>query len=99
VWRERAFEVVLDEAWITGIFDRVVVERDAAGRARAATVFDFKTDALDGAADAALAHAAARHAAQLGLYRRAAARLAGLPAEAVRAEVVFTGPGRRRAVE
>ena len=33
VWRERAFEVVLDGVWFTGVFDRVLVERDASGRA------------------------------------------------------------------
>jgi hypothetical protein len=46
VWRERAFELVLDGAWVTGVCDRVCVERDARGRAVRATVFDFKTDAV-----------------------------------------------------
>jgi ATP-dependent exoDNAse (exonuclease V) beta subunit len=86
VWRERAFEVVLDGRWVTGVFDRVVIDRDATGVARGATVFDFKTDA---------APDAARHAGQMGLYRRAAARLLGLPEEVVRSDLVFTATRER----
>lgn len=96
-WRERAFEIVLDGEWVSGVFDRVVVARDAAGRAVGATVFDFKTD--EAAADAdGLERAWRRHAGQLGVYRRVVARLTGLPETRVGAEVVFTGPGVRREV-
>jgi ATP-dependent exoDNAse (exonuclease V) beta subunit len=88
LWRERAFEIVLDEAWVTGVFDRVVIERDSAGRAVRGTVFDFKTDAVDDRAQ--LASAVQRHAAQLNLYRRVVAVLAGVPTTAIAAELVFT---------
>ncbi len=86
VWRERGFEVVLDGQWVTGIFDRVVIERAADGRALGATVFDFKTDAVPDPA---------RHAGQMRLYQQAAARLLGLPGSAVRAELVFTATRAR----
>jgi ATP-dependent exoDNAse (exonuclease V) beta subunit len=95
VWRERAFEVVLDGAWVTGVFDRVVIERDQAGRAVRATVFDFKTDRVAG--DMEVSAALARHAGQLNLYRRVAAVLAGLGESAVACELVLTG--RRRLVK
>jgi len=91
VWRERAFEVVLDGAWLTGVFDRVAIERDAGGRVVRATVFDFKTDRVAGEAD--IAAAVERHAAQLNVYRRVAAMLAGLPPAAVECELILT---RRR---
>ena len=94
VWRERAFETVLDGAWVTGVFDRVVVERDGAGQAVAATVVDFKTDRLADAAD--LMAAVVRHAVQLNLYRRVVAALTGLTLEQVSCELVFT---RLRRVE
>jgi ATP-dependent helicase/nuclease subunit A len=87
-WRERAFEVVIDGAWVTGVFDRVVVERDQAGHAVRATVFDFKTGRAAGDAD--IAAAVARHAGQLNLYRQAAAVLTGLDVAAVACELVFT---------
>jgi hypothetical protein len=88
VWRERAFEMVLDGAWVSGILDRAVVCRDASGHAVSATVYDFKTDAVDPGAD--LAAESARHAGQLNLYRRAVAALTGLPARAVGCQIVFT---------
>jgi hypothetical protein len=88
VWRERAFEVVIDEAWVTGVFDRVVIERDQAGHAVRATVFDFKTDRVVG--DAEVVAAVARHAGQLNLYRRVAAVLTGLDVAAVACELVLT---------
>ncbi len=97
VWRERAFEVVLGQEWVTGIFDRVVVARDAEGRVVAATVFDFKTEPLSGSA-VGVDRALARHAAQLRLYRRVVARLTGLAPRDVGAEVVFTALAARFAV-
>ena len=93
VWRERPFEVVLEHAWVTGKFDRVVVIRDAAGRALAATVYDFKTGLLSEGAD--LVREAAQHEGQLDLYCRAVAVLAGLAPEAVSAEILFTKAARR----
>lgn len=97
VWRERSFEVVLDGAWVTGVFDRVVLTRGSDGRTVAATVFDFKTDALTGAASD-LDRAIARHAGQLNLYRRVVARLTGLAEAEVGAEVIFTALARRISV-
>ncbi|MBL9201980.1 MAG: UvrD-helicase domain-containing protein [Opitutaceae bacterium] len=89
VWRERAFEMVLDGAWVTGVFDRVVLQRGEHGRAERATVHDFKTDRLPSGAN--LDQAVSRHAGQLALYCRAVAVLAGLRLEAVSGSVVFTG--------
>jgi len=85
VWRERAFEIVLDGIWISGVFDRVVVSPDDG----VATVFDFKTG---GPTEGTL------HETQMKLYRRAAARLTGLREDAIRAEVVFTATGVRARV-
>jgi ATP-dependent helicase/nuclease subunit A len=88
VWRERAFEVVLDGVWITGVFDRVVVAQDAAGRAMRAEVFDFKTDTV--ADESGVADVVGRHAAQLGVYRQVAAVLAGLDPAVVECTLVIT---------
>ncbi len=88
LWRERAFEMVLDGAWVTGVFDRVIVERDTAGRASRVTVFDFKTDRV--AVGEMLAHAASRHVEQMKIYHQAAARLAACPLEHVICRLVFT---------
>jgi ATP-dependent exoDNAse (exonuclease V) beta subunit len=96
VWRERSFEIVLDGAWVTGVFDRVVLERSDAGHPVRATVWDFKTDRTDGAAG--VAEMVARHAGQLHLYRRVAAVLAGIDVQRVVCELVLTRLRRRAAV-
>ena len=96
VWRERAFEIVLEGKWVTGVFDRVVIERAASGRAIRATVFDFKTDRV--ADDAGVEAVLARHEAQLNLYRRAAAVFVNLGDEQVACELVLTRTQRRLAV-
>ncbi len=96
VWRERAFECMLDGAWVSGVFDRVLVERDARGRVVWVTVFDFKTDSI--ADEAALAESVREHAPQLNLYRRVAAALVRGPLEIVTCEVVFTHLRRRARV-
>ena len=93
VWRERVFEIVLDGAWVTGVFDRVVIERDASGRAVRATVFDFKTDRVESVEE--VAAAVARHADQLNLYRRVVRVLAGICLPEVACELVFTRLLRR----
>lgn len=97
VWRERAFEIVLDGVWVTGVFDRVVVELGAGRRVEWVTVFDFKTDRVDD--ERSLQDAVGRHASQLNIYRRVAAVLAGVPVDAVSCELVFTRMQRRMRVE
>jgi ATP-dependent helicase/nuclease subunit A len=88
IWRERAFEIVLDDSWISGVFDRVVVGRSADGRVASATVYDFKSDQIED--ESVLAAAVERHTPQLNLYRRVAAVLTGLPASEVGCQLVFT---------
>jgi ATP-dependent helicase/nuclease subunit A len=94
VWRERMFEIVLDGQWITGVFDRVVLERNDAGQVIRATVYDFKTDRV-GAED--IAQVLARYSGQMAIYRHAVARLTGLAEVRVRCALVLTA--LRRVVE
>ena len=89
VWRERRFDVVIEGAWISGSFDRVVIERDAADNLVSATIVDFKTDEVD--ADAA-ASRAALYRQQMLLYRTALERIAGLSRERIRLRLIFTSP-------
>jgi ATP-dependent exoDNAse (exonuclease V) beta subunit len=90
VWCERGFEFVHEGAWITGRFDRVIIERDSHGRAKCVRVFDFKTDRVT-SDPAAWRTAAERFRSQVTWYRRAAARLTGVPETEVICEIVFTG--------
>ena len=79
LWRERAFDVVLDEELISGVFDRVHLFADHA------EIIDFKTDkAGEDTVD--------QYQPQMQLYRSALAKLTGLEESAVRCSLVFTHP-------
>jgi ATP-dependent helicase/nuclease subunit A len=97
LWRERSFESVLDGVWITGVFDRVVVEPGAAGKGLGrVTVIDFKTDRVKDTDD--IRKAAERHAGQIELYRRVAALLTGVSPLRIDCQLVFTACRRAVAV-
>ena len=86
VWRECAFELVIDGEFCSGVFDRVVLRKDNA------EIIDFKTDRVDG--NDGLAKAIQRHQSQLALYRRVLARLTGLKENAITCRLIFTRPAR-----
>jgi ATP-dependent helicase/nuclease subunit A len=92
LWRERSFDMILDDEWISGTFDRVVLRWDAQGRLVGATILDYKSDRVQ--TEDELGLAAQRYAPQMALYRRALSRLAGLPPAAIEARLVFTHAGR-----
>lgn len=95
---ELALASIEDGRLRRGIADRVVVARDAEGRAVAAEVVDYKTDrppAADAAAaDDPLDRRAAGYAAQLRAYRSAVARRFGLDPARVAARLLFVEAGR-----
>jgi ATP-dependent exoDNAse (exonuclease V) beta subunit len=97
VEQERRFLVREGTTFVNGSFDRIVWLCDQ-GRVVAADVIDFKTDALSPGDATALAERTEHYRPQLEAYRRAAARLGGLPEECVAARLVFTGPGRVKEV-
>ncbi len=90
LWRERHFDVVAGGRWITGSFDRVVLEQDADGTTVAATLYDFKTD--DVPLDSVSARAT-HYQPQMILYRDALAHILRLPPSRIRMVLLFTGAG------
>jgi len=90
VWREKKFEILLDEEWLSGTFDRVVIEREADGSATAATILDFKTDRVE--TEEEIAASVAKYRPQLETYREVLQRMIGLPAAAIRCQLLFTRP-------
>ena len=87
---------MLDGAWVTGAFDRVLVGRDATGRVVSARVFDFKTERLPGSGE--VRDAVLRHQPQINLYRRVVAVLTGLAPADICCELIFTHEGARAPV-
>ena len=84
LWREKAFDVVADGQWISGIFDRVVIYRNEAGQARAAVVYDFKTDERALAED---------YSTQMSLYRKSLGSLIGLPDDGITSMLILVRTG------
>ncbi len=88
-WSRKSGNTSLAE-WLSGTFDRVVIEREAGGRATAATILDFKTDRVGN--DDEIAAAVAKYRPQLETYREVLRRMTGLPATSVRCQLLFTRP-------
>jgi len=84
LWRERAFDVVVDNEMISGVFDRVHVYADRA------EILDFKSDRVGD--EPSLEQAAKKYVPQMAAYRQALAKLTGLPESTIRCSLVFTHP-------
>ncbi len=92
LWREKHFEIVIDDHWVTGIFDRVVLTRRADGRPENAVILDFKSNDIP--AEMSLPESAERYRSQLSLYGKALSRMLHLGYSQVRLLLLFTKPGR-----
>ncbi len=81
VWREKAFDLMNDGRWISGVFDRVHIRRES-GRAEEVLIFDYKTNRSTPVA------IATEYAGQMEQYRLAASRLLDIPTDKVTARTV-----------
>jgi ATP-dependent exoDNAse (exonuclease V) beta subunit len=92
LWRERRFSVMADNRLVRGSFDRVAIDYDGQGDAKAAHLIDFKSDELSND-PAALAERKERYRLQLEAYRDALSQLLRLDTSAITAELLFLQPG------
>jgi ATP-dependent exoDNAse (exonuclease V) beta subunit len=92
LWREKHFEVVLGERWVTGVFDRVVITRGADGKPQKAVILDFKSNDIPD--DVLLSDIAERYRPQLSLYGKALSRMLRLDISCIGLRLLFTQPGR-----
>ena len=90
VWREKAFEILLEDEWLSGTFDRVTIESEA-GTPSSAAILDFKTDRIDGPED--IESAARKYAPQLETYREVLSRMIGLAPDRITTSLLFVRPG------
>lgn len=88
LWREKSFEVLLENEWLSGTFDRVTIHRDEAGRPLRAAILDFKTDRVT--SDRDIGKSIAVYRPQLELYRRVLALILKLPRENISISLLFT---------
>ena len=82
LWRERAFDVMLDGQWISGVFDRVMVHQSPDSRPISAIVYDFKTDQGNSV------DIEARYEGQMEIYRKAACKLLCLTEAQVKSQIL-----------
>jgi len=92
LWREKHFEIVLEDQWITGVFDRVTITQGPDGKPLRATILDFKSNEITDEAD--LAGLAENYRPQLLLYGKALSRLLQIDPSQVSLQLLLTGPGR-----
>ncbi len=91
LWREKAFEILMNDQWISGVFDRVVLVKDEkSGQVSSAQIIDYKTSRVEGAEDIAVE--AEYYRSQMEVYREALAKLTGLAKEKIQCYLVFTQP-------
>ncbi|MEX2672758.1 MAG: UvrD-helicase domain-containing protein [Phycisphaeraceae bacterium] len=94
VKREHPFALRLNDTLVTGLFDRLVLIRDAAGRTTHAEVLDYKTDRVDADDAAALDQLINRYRPQLDTYRDAAARLYNISRSQVTTKLLLMSPAK-----
>ncbi|MCF6313449.1 MAG: UvrD-helicase domain-containing protein [Verrucomicrobiales bacterium] len=91
LWREKAFELLLSDGWVSGVFDRVVLLRDAgSGDLLRAEIIDYKTSRVEG--ELAITDEVEVYRAQMELYQEALMKLTGLAEKDIRCLLVFTQP-------
>ena len=91
LWREKSFELVLNQKWISETLNRAVIFTDTQGQALRAQLWDFKADEVTSQAEAE--EQGQCYNEQLALYKQALARLFELPQDAITTALLFTnGP-------
>ena len=95
LWREKSFEILLDGAWLSGTFDRVVIEMGKDGLPQKATIIDYKTDQVT---ESTLDEATQKHRSQLETYREVLSKMTGLSHEHISAVLIFTRIARIRKI-
>ena len=84
LWRERAFDVMIDGQWISGAFDRVVVHLGDGGEPVRAAIYDFKTSESE---------IAGTYGEQMNLYRKSLSCLIGLAENKITSSLVAVRTG------
>jgi len=92
LWREKSFEIVLEEKWVTGQFDRVIIIRDDQGRATSAIILDYKSNRIDQPAE--FKKAADHYRPQLELYSQALSHILRIPEPSIKKQLLFTRAGK-----
>ena len=92
LWRERPFEIIVDDQWVSGVFDRVTIVRDKFDHPLTTTIVDYKSDIV---ADPAMLHNAVKlYRPQLILYGKALSQILGIEPTQLCLKLLFTQSGK-----
>ncbi|MBI3987428.1 MAG: UvrD-helicase domain-containing protein [Lentisphaerae bacterium] len=92
LWREKVFDIILDGLWVSGVFDRVAIGKDEAGRAERAMILDYKSN--QNLSANAVKSKARMYRPQMELYRRALSAITGLDENKIALALLFTVPAK-----
>jgi ATP-dependent exoDNAse (exonuclease V) beta subunit len=87
-WIEKRFEVVMDGGIVSGAFDRVIIERDGAGKPVSAVIIDYKSSLVD--REEKIKAKIEDYKAQMYAYRDALALILGLKPKDIKLKLLFT---------
>lgn len=92
LWREKGFEIVVDNEWVSGAFDRVTIERDCNGSISRITLLDYKSSIVENDND--LRRKTRQFKSQLDLYATALSKILDVPESTIHRQLLFTRVGR-----
>lgn len=93
LWREKSFELILDGSWVSGVFDRVVINRGFSGEPLSAEILDYKSNRNLVSEDDAF-RKAKHYFPQMDIYRRALSFILGIEKNRVAVKILFTVPAK-----
>lgn len=92
LWREKSFEILIGNEWLSGTFDRVVIEKSHDGIPEKARIIDFKTDRISESKE--MESACEKYRSQLETYREVLKKMLLLPDESIELTLIFTHPAK-----
>ena len=81
---------MLEKEWLSGTFDRVVMEVDKDENPVSAAILDFKTDQVNSAEE--IEAAKQKYRPQLATYRHVLSRMTGIAEDRIETTLLFTRP-------
>ncbi|MFO8011593.1 MAG: UvrD-helicase domain-containing protein [Dehalococcoidia bacterium] len=91
LWFERHFEVIIEDKWVTGDFDRAVIFRNDVGEPLRAVIIDYKSRPVDSASQ--LEQALRDYRPQMTLYAQALSHILNLDPLYISCQLIFTWNG------
>ena len=92
LWCEKDFSVIIDNSWINGSFDRVVIEKDRDGNVIQAIIMDYKTDQAKNETE--LKEKSQIYSHQLAVYAEVLHSILKIDKSKIKCKLLFVRPGK-----